>query len=42
MAVLRINKTRDYTVMSNWHLKDRGLSLKAEGLLAIMLSLPDD
>ena len=42
MAVFRINKTRDYTVMSNWHLKDRGLSLKAKGLLSIMLSLPDD
>ena len=42
MAVFRINKTRDYTVMSNWHLKDRWLSLKAKGLLSIMLSLPDD
>lgn len=42
MAVFRINKTRDYTVMSNHHLKDRGLSLKSKGLLSIMLSLPDD
>ena len=42
MAVFRINKTRDYTVMSNHHLKDRELSLKAKGLLSLMLSLPDD
>lgn len=41
MAVLRVNKTRDYTVMSNHHLKDRRLSLKAKGLLSTMLSLPD-
>ena len=41
MPVFRINKTRDYTVMSNWHLKDRELSLKAKGLLSIILSLPD-
>ena len=42
MAVYRVERTRDYTVMSNHHLKDPGLSLKAKGLLAIMLSLPDD
>lgn len=42
MAVFRINKTSNYTVMSNHHLKDRGLSLKAKGLLSLMLSLPDD
>lgn len=42
MAVFRINKTSNYTVMSNYHLKDRGLSLKAKGLLSLMLSLPDD
>ena len=40
MAVFRINKTKDYTVMSNIHLQDRNLSLKAKGLLSIMLSLP--
>lgn len=42
MAVFRVNKTDDYTVMSNQHLKDGGLSLKAKGLLSLMLSLPDD
>lgn len=42
MSVLRINKTRDYTVMSNHHFKNKELSLKAKGLLSQMLSLPDD
>ncbi|WP_294475919.1 DUF6017 domain-containing protein [uncultured Intestinimonas sp.] len=42
MAVFRIERTRDYTVMSNHHLKDTALSLKAKGLLSIMLSLPDE
>lgn len=42
MAVIRVNKTRDYTVMSNTHFKDRSMSLKAKGLLSLMLSLPDD
>ena len=41
MAVIRVNKTKDYTVMSNTHLKDKNLSLKAKGLLSIMLSLPN-
>ena len=41
MAVFRINKTRDYTVMSNHHLRNTALSLKAKGLLSLMLSLPD-
>ena len=36
MAVFRIEKTRDYTVMSNYHLRDRSLSLKAKGLLSLM------
>ena len=40
--VFRVEKTHDYTVMSNFHLKDRNLSLKAKGLLSFMLSLPDD
>ena len=39
MAVFRIEKTRDYTVMSNHHLRDKSLSLKAKGLLSLMLSL---
>lgn len=42
MAVFRVERTRDYTVMSNHHLKNRMLSLKAKGLLSIMLSLPDE
>ncbi len=42
MAVFRIEKTRDYTVMSNFHLRDISLSLKAKGLLSLMLSLPDN
>lgn len=42
MAVFRIEKTRDYTVMSNYHLRDMSLSLKAKGLLSLMLSLPDN
>ena len=42
MAVFRIEKARDYTVMSNYHLRDRSLSLKAKGLLSLMLSLPED
>lgn len=42
MAVFRIEKTRDYTVMSNHHLRNAGLSLKSKGLLSMMLSLPED
>ena len=42
MAVFRIERTLDYTVMSNHHLKDTALSLKAKGLLSMMLSLPDE
>ena len=41
MATFRIEKTKDYTVMSNYHLRDRELSLKATGLLSLMLSLPE-
>ena len=42
MAVFRLERTRDYTVMSNHHLRDKRLSLKAKGLLSQMLSLPED
>lgn len=42
MAVFRVEKTRDFTVMSNYHLRDVELSLKAKGLLSLMLSLPED
>lgn len=41
MAVIRVEKTKDYTVMCNYHLRETTLSLKAKGLLSIMLSLPD-
>ena len=42
MAVFRVEKTRDYTTMANYHFKDKRLSLKAKGLLSLILSLPDD
>ncbi len=42
MAVFRVERTNNYTVMSNYHLRDKGLSLKAKGLLSLMLSLPED
>ena len=42
MAVFRVEKTKGYTIMSNHHLKNRALALKAKGLLSTMLSLPDD
>ena len=42
MAVFRVEKTRDYTVMSNHHLRNTELSLKAKGLLSLMLSLPEN
>ncbi|MDL2327795.1 helix-turn-helix domain-containing protein [Ruminococcaceae bacterium OttesenSCG-928-A11] len=42
MAVFRVEKTRDYTVMANHHLRNTALSLKAKGLLSLMLSLPED
>ena len=42
MAVFRVEKNSGYTVMSNHHLRNRALSLKAKGLLSQMLSLPED
>lgn len=42
MAIVRVVKNKDYTVMSNAHLHDKRLSLKAVGLLSIVLSLPDN
>ena len=42
MSVFRINKNKNFTVMSNFHFKERTMSLKAKGLLSLMLSLPDD
>lgn len=42
MAIFRINKNKNYTTISNYHLRDTNLSLKAKGLLSVMLSLPED
>jgi hypothetical protein len=42
MAVIRVKKSKNYTTMSNFHLRDKNLSLKAKGLLSVMLSLPDN
>ncbi len=42
MAVFRVEKSRDFTVMSNFHLKDKSLTLKAKGLLSMILSLPEE
>lgn len=42
MSVFKIEKNKDYTIMSNYHLRDRELSYKAKGLLSFMLSLPED
>lgn len=40
--VFRVERTKNFTVMSNHHFKNKNLSLKAKGLLSLMLSLPDD
>ena len=42
MSVFKIEKNDNYTVMSNYHLRDKNLSYKAKGLLSFMLSLPED
>ncbi len=42
MSVFRIEKNRNYTVMSNHHLRNKELSLKSKGLLSLMLSLPEE
>ena len=41
MSVVRVHKTANYTVLSNYHFKEKKMSLKAKGLLSLMLSLPD-
>ena len=41
-TVFRVQKTKDFTVMSNHHLKNKDLSLRSKGLLSFMLSLPED
>ena len=40
MAVMRVEKNSNYTVMANYHLRDKRLSLKAKGLLSVMIPLP--
>ena len=40
MAVFKVEKTKNFTIMSNHHLQNKNLSLKAKGLLSYMLSLP--
>lgn len=42
MAVIKVEKTGNYTVMSNYHFREKSMSLKAKGLLSMMLSLPPD
>ena len=42
MSVIRIQKTNNYTVMSNYHFREKDMSLKAKGLLSLMLSLPEE
>lgn len=42
MPIIKVEKNENYTVMSNYHLEDRNLSLKAKGLMSFVLSLPDD
>lgn len=42
MSTFKIEKTDGYTIMSNYHLRDKNLSLKAKGILSFMLSLPDN
>ena len=42
MSIMRVHKTANFTVMSNHHFKEKKMSLKAKGLLSLMLSLPDD
>lgn len=40
--IIRVKKDKNYAVMSNYHFKDKALSLRAKGLLSLMLSLPDN
>lgn len=42
MAKIRVNKNKNYSVISNYHLQDKKLSLKAKGLMCLMLSLPEN
>ncbi len=42
MGIFRVEKVKDYTTISNYHLRDKSLSLKAKGLLTMILALPED
>lgn len=42
MAVFRVNRNKNYTHMANYHFRDKGMSLRAKGLLSLMLSLPEE
>lgn len=42
MSVMRVHKTKNFTVMSNYHFREKKMSLKAKGLLSLMLSLPEN
>lgn len=42
MSIFRVEKNKNYTVMSNYHLKDKNISLKAKGLLSVILALPEN
>ena len=42
MAVFRVNRNKNYTHMANYHFREKGMSLKAKGLLSLMLSLPEE
>ena len=41
MSVFRVHKTENYSVIANYHFKEKEMSLKSKGLLSLMLSLPD-
>ena len=42
MAVFRVNRNKNYTHMANYHFREKAMSLKAKGLLSLMLSLPEE
>ena len=42
LSVIRVEKTKNYTVMGNYHFKEKKMSLKSKGLLSLMLSLPNN
>ena len=42
LTTIKVEKNQNYTIMSNWHLRDKELSLKAKGLMSYMLSLPPE